>query len=147
MQIRKMTIEDYENIYHLWINTPGMGLNNLDDSKEGIERYLNRNPNTCFVALDDNVIVGAIISGHDGRRGYIHHTAIALEKQNQGIGTALVKAALDALENEQITKVALVVFDTNEKGNAFWEKCGFIKRNDLIYRNKTIKNMTRIDTK
>ncbi|MFV0550810.1 MAG: GNAT family N-acetyltransferase [Anaerorhabdus sp.] len=147
MQIRKMAIEDYENVYHLWINTPGMGLNNLDDSKEGIERYLNHNPNTCFVALDDNVIVGAIISGHDGRRGYIYHTAITLEKQNQGIGTVLVKAALDALENEQITKVALVVFDTNEKGNAFWEKCGFIKRNDLIYRNKTIKNMTRIDTK
>lgn len=146
MQIRKMTIEDYEGVYRLWMSTPGMGLNNLDDSKDGIEKYLNRNPNTCFVALDGNVIVGVIISGHDGRRGYIYHTAVAVNQRNQGLGIALLQAALEALEEEKISKVALVVFDHNELGNEFWEKRGFEKRTDLNYRNKTIKEMSRIDT-
>lgn len=146
MQIRKMTIEDYEGVYHLWTSTPGMGLNNLDDSKEGIEKYLLRNPNTCFIAVDGDAIVGVIISGHDGRRGYIYHTAVAGDKRKQGVGGALLQAALEALEKEKISKVALVVFEHNEIGNEFWEKRGFSKRTDLIYRNKTIKEMSRIDT-
>lgn len=146
MQIRKMTIEDYEGVYKLWMSTKGMGLNNLDDSKDGIEKYLLRNPTTCFVAVDGDVIVGVIISGHDGRRGYIYHTAVADDKRNQGIGGDLLQSVLEALEKEKISKVALVVFEHNEIGNEFWEKRGFSKRTDLIYRNKTIKEMSRIDT-
>lgn len=146
MQIRKMMIEDYEGVYKLWMSTSGMGLNNLDDSKEGIEKYLLRNPNTCFVAEDGDTIVGVIISGHDGRRGYIYHTAVADDKRNQGIGGALLQSALVALEKEKINKVALVVFAHNEIGNEFWEKRGFSKRTDLTYRNKAIKEMSRIDT-
>lgn len=79
MKIRLMNIEDYEQIYSLWVNTPGMGLNNLDDSREGIERYLKRNPNTCFVAEEKGTIIGVIISGHDGRRGFIYHTTVAVD--------------------------------------------------------------------
>ena len=75
--IRIMTISDYEQVYALWLSIPGMGLNNLDDSKEGIEKYLKRNPSTCFVAEKNDSIIGVILSGHDGRRGYIHHTAVA----------------------------------------------------------------------
>ena len=70
MEIRKMTADDYDGVYRLWLDTPGMGLNNLDDSREGIERYLRRNPGTCFVAQKEGRIVGAIMSGHDGRRGF-----------------------------------------------------------------------------
>ena len=146
MTIRTMTVSDYENVYSLWLNTPNMGLNNLDDSKEGIAKYLERNPNTCFVAEKDGVIIGVVLSGHDGRRGYIHHTAVSQTKQRNGVGTALLNAAMSALEGEGINKVALVVFGKNEKGNAFWEKQGFIKRPDLIYRNKAIADLTRIDT-
>ena len=146
MNIRIMEICDYENIYTLWLNTPNMGLNNLDDSKDGIAKYLERNPNTCFVAEEQGKLIGVILSGHDGRRGYIHHTAVAVDKQRRGVGTALVNAALNALEREGINKVALVVFEKNEKGNAFWEKQGFTKRSDLIYRNKAIADLTRIDT-
>ena len=146
MTIRTMTICDYENVYSLWLNTPNMGLNNLDDSKDGVVKYLARNPNTCFVAEKDSVIIGVVLSGHDGRRGYIHHTAVAGTEQRSGVGTALLNAAMNALENEGINKVALVVFDKNEKGNAFWEKQGFTTRPDLVYRNKAIKDMTRIDT-
>lgn len=141
-----MTIDDYDKVYELWINTPGMGLNDLDDSKDGIEKYLKSNPKTCFVAVKENSIVGVIISGHDGRRGYIYHTAVAVSERKQGIGSALVNAAFTALEKEGINKVALVVFSRNDTGNHFWEKCGFTKRNDLIYRNKQIKNLVRIDT-
>lgn len=146
MKIRTMTIDDYDKVYELWINTPGMELNDLDDSKDGIEKYLKRNPKTCFVAVKENSIVGVIISGHDGRRGYIYHTAVAVSEQKQGIGSALVNAAFTALEKEGINKVALVVFSRNDTGNHFWEKCGFTKRNDLIYRNRQIKNLVRIDT-
>lgn len=146
MTIRTMTITDYEQVYALWLNTPNMGLNNLDDSREGIAKYLARNPNTCFVAEADGKVIGVILSGHDGRRGYIHHTAVAENEQRKGVGTALVDAAMDALRREGINKVALVVFGKNEKGNAFWEKHGFTLRPDLNYRNKAIAELTRIDT-
>ena len=146
MIIRIMTHEDYEQVYALWLSTPNMGLNNLDDSREGIAKYLARNPGTCFVAEKGNNIIGVILSGHDGRRGYIHHTAVAQSEQCQGIGAALVSAAMRALEEAGIHKVALVVFGNNEKGNAFWEKQGFTTRNDLVYRNKAIVDLIRVDT-
>lgn len=148
MNIHKMTVSDYNGVYQLWANTPGMGLNNLDDSYDGIERYLKRNPTTCFVAVSgDEEIIGVILCGHDGRRGFIHRTAVKVSKRKQGIGSALVNAALKALQEEGIVKVALVVFTVNEVGNDFWEQHGFISREDLNYRNKTLnENLVRIDT-
>ncbi|MDE6434009.1 MAG: GNAT family N-acetyltransferase [Lachnospiraceae bacterium] len=145
MTIRTMTIEDYEKAYDLWINTTGMGLNTTDDSKEGIARYLLRNPNTCFVAEDNGELLGVIISGHDGRRGFIYHTTVKEEYRGQGIGKKLVDSALTALKTEGIHKVALVVFEKNASGNIFWEKAGFTVRDDLIYRNKNIHELQRID--
>jgi len=135
-----MTIEDYDDVYALWISTPGMGLNNLDDSREGISKYLKRNPSTCFIARDNNQLVGVILSGHDGRRGFIHHTAVKEDQREKGIGKRLVEKAIDALREEGINKVAFVVFKKNEIGNAFWEKLGFEQRGDLNYRNKVITN-------
>ena len=146
MNIRTMDITDYEDVYSLWLSCKGMGLNNLDDSKDGIERFLERNPETCFVAEKDNKIVGVIITGNDGRRGYIYHTAVNPDYRKQGIASALVNTALEALETIGINKVALVVFERNQSGNEFWEKIGFTQRDDLIYRNKTITQMVRIDT-
>jgi len=146
MNIRTMNITDYEDVYSLWLSCKGMGLNNLDDSKDGIERFLERNPETCFVAEKDNKIVGVIITGNDGRRGYIYHTAVNPDYRKQGIASALVNTALEALETIGINKVALVVFERNQSGNEFWEKIGFTQRDDLIYRNKTITQMERIDT-
>lgn len=144
--IRTMTIDDYDAVYDLWIHTPGMGLNTTDDSRAGIERYLARNPKTCFVAEEEGTIVGVILSGHDGRRGFIHHAAVSIACRQRGIGSALLDHAMHALEAEGIHKVALVVFSANEAGNSFWEKRGFLARNDLVYRNKTITELTRIDT-
>ena len=143
--IRTMNIEDYENVYNLWMHTEGMGLNTTDDSREGIAKYLLRNPNTCFVAEDNGKLVGIIMSGHDGRRGFIHHTAVKTEYRGRGIGKKLVDSALAALEMEGIHKVALVTFEKNILGNIFWEKAGFTVRDDLVYRNKNIHELKRID--
>lgn len=138
MNISIMTIDDYDDVYRLWLNTPGMGLNNLDDSRDGIARYLRRNPETCFVAREDGELVGVILSGHDGRRGFIHHAAVKVSERHKGIGRTLVEKAVDSLKGEGIKKVAFVVFKSNLTGNAFWEKLGFEERSDLVYRNKCI---------
>lgn len=146
MTIRKMAIADYEKVYDLWLNTPGMGLNTADDSYAGIKKYLQRNPDTCFIAEKQGQIIGVILSGHDGRRGFIHHTAVKVSEQKQGIGESLVNRAMEALGAEGINKVAMVVFDKNQIGNHFWEKRGFTTRKDLVYRNKNIRELERIDT-
>ena len=146
MKIRVMNISDYEQVYQLWMSCSGMGLNNLDDSKEGIERFLNRNPETCFVAETEQKIIGVIIVGNDGRRGYIYHTAVDPNYRNQGIATKLVNEAMKTLKSLGINKVALVVFTKNSDGNVFWEKIGFTSREDLVYRNKAITEIIRIDT-
>ena len=146
MKIRIMNLADYEPVYQLWLTCPGMGLNNLDDSEEGIGRFLNRNPSTCFVAEDGQKIVGVIIAGNDGRRGYIYHTAVSPDYRRRGIGSKLVTAAMNALKEQGINKAALVVFSKNQDGNRFWEKMGFTVREDLVYRNKAIVEMVRIDT-
>ena len=146
MNIRLMTLNDYEGVYSLWLNTPNVkpALNNLDDSKSGIVKYLERNPNTCFVAEKDGAIIGVILSGHDGRRGYIHHAAVAQSEQRIGVGTALVDCAMKALAGEGINKVALLVYSQNTQGSAFWEKQGFAVRHDLAYRDKEINELAYI---
>lgn len=145
MKIRKMTIKDYPSVYDLWMSCTGMGLNNLDDSEEGIRKFLFRNPDTCYVAEEDN-IVGVIMAGNDGRRGYIYHTAVHPDFRHKKIAAMLVEKATQALAELEIKKVALVVFDKNENGNLFWEKQGFTVRDDLIYRNKALADIVRIDT-
>lgn len=94
MEIRTFKINDYDEVYSLWNRTSGMGLNDIDDSRDGIEKYLKRNPKTCFIAKENNGIIGVILSGHDGRRGFIHHTAVDSDKQRKGIGKALVNTAI-----------------------------------------------------
>ena len=145
MNIRTMTIDDYDNIYALWMSCAGMGLNNLDDSRNGIDVFLKRNPGTCFIAEHANKVVGAILVGNDGRRGYIYHTAVHPEYRKQGIASRLVDTALQALKKCGIHKAALVVFDRNRSGNQFWENRGFTVRDDLVYRNKAIAEMIRTD--
>lgn len=139
MKIRDMSIGDYTNAYALWLSCPGIGLHPADDSREGIARFLDRNPKTCFVAEADGRLIGTIMAGNDGRRGYIYHTAVHPNYRGRGIGSALVQAAIQALERLGIGKAALVVLETNADGNVFWEKQGFTVRTDLTYRNKTLE--------
>jgi len=144
IKYRLMTIDDYQQAYDLWILC-GNGLNNKDDSREGIDKYLKRNPKTSFVATCDNIVVGVILCGHDGRRGIIQHACVSPDYRRYGIGSKLVELALEALKAEGINKVLLVAFKKNEGGNAFWEAQGFTLREDLNYRNKALAEMIRID--
>jgi len=146
MQIRKMLFDDYCNAYNLWLNTSGMGLNDKDDSEAGIEKYLLRNPNTCFIAEKDGEAIGVILSGHDGRRGVIYHLAVKVSEREQGVGNTLLEYALEALRSEGIAKVYVIVFKHNATGNAFWEKRGFTIPDESLYRAKEILAIERIDT-
>lgn len=138
MEIRLMTADDYEKVNQLWKSTDGMGMRSLDDSFEGISKFLKRNPTTSFVAELQNSIVGVILCGHDGRRGYIYHAAVDINYRGNGIGRALVNEVINSLKEESINKVALVVFSSNDLGNKFWQSIGFNCRNDLIYRDLSI---------
>ena len=146
MSIRIMRPSDYESVYQLWTSCRGMGLNDLDDSKESIEKFLNRNPETCFVAEEGQSVIGAVIAGNDGRRGYIYHAAVSPAHRRRGVATKLIDSVISAFGRLGVNKVALVVFSANADGNAFWEKIGFSSREDLVYRNRAIAEMTRTDT-
>ena len=145
MKIRKMDMNDYESVYNLWVNTPGMGLNTIDDSKAGFDKFLLRNPDTCFVTETDNEIIGVILSGHDGRRGLIYHLAVKVSDREQGIGSKLLDHAIEALRNEGITKVYVIVFKNNSVGNSFWEKHGFTIPGDTLYRAKEIIQLEHME--
>ncbi len=140
VNIRLFKINDYDEVYDLWKNSVGVGLRSLDDSLEGIRRFLIRNPNTNYVALIDDKIVGVIMAGNDGRRGYIYHLTVKEDHRRKGVASNLVNKCLESLKVEGINKVALVVFSNNEIGNTFWHKLGFIQRDDLVYQNITLND-------
>lgn len=146
IKIAPFVIEKYEEIYYLWMNCKNMGFNNVDDSLTGITKLVKKNPNTCFVAEAEGKIIGTVLAGNDGRRGYVYHLCVSEEYRKQGIGKKLVDAMLDGMREEGISKVALVVFAYNDTANAFYEKIGFVKRNDLYYRNISLVELERIDT-
>ena len=136
--IRVMTIDDYEEVYHLWKKIRGFGIRSIDDSREGVDRFLKRNPTTSVVAEKDGKIVGSILCGHDGRRGCFYHVCVAEEYRRHGIGKAMVVASMEALRKEQINKVCLIAFTKNDIGNAFWNTIGWTKRLDLNYYDFTL---------
>lgn len=138
--IRKITIEDYDAIFALWNQTEQSrrAMNPVDDSREGIGRYLKRNPDTCFAAFSGEMLAGVILSGHDGRRGIIHHLCVHPDYRREGIASALVSAAEEALKKEGIQKVFGLVFKDNDGANAFWEAQGYSLRTNLNYRNKSL---------
>ena len=139
-EIRLVTIEDYDALLDLWNSTEQSrrALNPVDDSREGIERYLKRNPNTCFAAVKDDVIIGVILTGHDGRRAIIHHMCVHPDYRRLDIAGKLVNAAEDALKKEGISKIFGLVFKDNDGANAFWESQGYTLRTNLNYRNKSL---------
>ena len=163
--IRQVSISDYDGIYALWNSTEQSrrALNPVDDSREGIERYLRRNPATCFLACENaeneitneaadasgapqntsknaEKIVGVILTGHDGRRAIIHHLCVHLDYRRKGIAHLLVEKAEEALRAEGITKAFGLVFKDNDAANAFWENEGYTLRTNLNYRNKSLND-------
>lgn len=129
--IRTMTEDDYEGVYALWMTIKGFSMRSIDDSKEGVERFLRRNPTTSVVAEMDGKIVGAILCGHDGRRGCLYHVCVSNDCRMLGIGKAMVAFCMDELKKEKINKVSLIAFTSNILGNAFWRSVGWTKRDDV----------------
>lgn len=142
--VRIMTIEDYDGVYALWTKIRGFGLRSVDDSGEGVERFLKRNPTTSVVAVEDGKVVGSILCGHDGRRGCLYHVCVDEDYRRRGIGRAMVGMAMEALKKEEVSKVSLIAFTKNDIGNAFWNTIGWTKRLDLNYYDFVLneKNIT-----
>ncbi len=133
VSVRAMTEEDYEEVYRLWRTIKGFGIRSMDDSREGIERFLRRNPTTSMVAEAEGEIVGAILCGHDGRRGCFYHVCVREDYRQQGIGKSMAVSAMRALQEEHINKVCLIAIKKNEVGNSFWKRVGWTFREDLNY--------------
>ena len=138
--IRLFTIKDYDEVYQLWLRIPGVGLRSMDDSQEGIDRFLKRNPNTNFVVEEDGHIIGAALGGHDGRRGYIYHTCVDEAYQRHSLGRELMERMTEAMRDEGITKLGLVCFSSNDRGNGFWRGLGWEQRSDLNYYTISIND-------
>lgn len=126
-------MEDYEEVHALWMTIHGFGIRSIDDSREGVERFLKRNPSTSIVAVADGKIVGTILCGHDGRLGCLYHVCVHEDYRQRGIGKAMVVRAMEMLKREKISKVSLIAFSENDAGNAFWNTIGWTRRQDLNY--------------
>jgi ribosomal protein S18 acetylase RimI-like enzyme len=144
LKIAEMKIKDYADVYALWQSTKGIGLFNHSDSRQGIASYLKRNKGMSFVARSSDKLVGVILCGHDGRRGYIYHLAVNQEYRKKGIGTKLVTKAVKKLEQAGINRCHLFVFDDNKTGHTFWKKLGWTEFNGIKFMSKPIGKEDKI---
>ena len=131
IQYFEMTIADYEETIALWKNSPGIALSKAD-SKQNIAQFVARNPGLGFVARDKEKLIGAILCGNDGRRGYLYHLAVAKDYQHLGIGKMLTEKVLSALQEQGIQKCHIFVIADNLEGMCFWQKTGWKKREDIF---------------
>jgi ribosomal protein S18 acetylase RimI-like enzyme len=130
-KIEPMRIEDFDEVTALWRVTEGVGLNE-SDCRESTVIFLERNRELSQVARDAaGKIVGAVLCGHDGRRAYLHHLAVAKESRRQGIGRDLVEACLGKLRPLGIHKCNIFIFANNAEGKAFWQRLGWNERAEL----------------
>ncbi|SFS42242.1 GNAT family N-acetyltransferase [Paenibacillus sp. 453mf] len=134
VEFREMRIEDYEDSIALWKRTEGMGLSSAD-SRESIQLYLERNQGFSQVAVNNGGVIGTLLSGHDGRRGYLYHLAVEPEFRGQSIASKLVNQALASLRDAGIQRAHIMVLDTNDTGKAFWSRMGWTSRNDVLLRS------------
>ncbi len=134
----EMKPDDYDEVAALWRASEGIGLHDDVDSRQGITTYLDRNPGTSHVARHAGRIVGAVLCGHDGRRGYLHHLAVAVPWRRKGVGRALVEACLRKLAAAGIPKCNIFLFADNAQGESFWKHNGWVKRTDLEVMQKKL---------
>ena len=138
IEIASLTIAAYDDVLALWRQCEGIGLSEAD-SRESIQAYLQRNPGMSFLATAERAVVGAVLCGHDGRRGYIHHLAVHPRFRRRGIGRQLVDRCLRALQQAGIRKCHLFIFNRNRDGIAFWEDVGWTPRSDISVISKSIE--------
>lgn len=145
--IRKMKIEDYDAVFSLWKSIHGFCLRSIDDSREGVARFIERNPDTSMVAEAGGEIIGSILCGHDGRRGCFYHVCVREDMRKKGIGKMMATECMRCLQAAGINKVSLIAFKSNNVGNAFWKSVGWTFRDDLNYYDFTLndENITRFN--
>ena len=141
MIIRAMQKDDYDGVYELWSKIKGFGIRSIDDSKENIHSFIDRNPNLSAVAEHNGLIVGSILCGHDGRTGSFYHVCVDEDYRKQGIAHKMSKFCLEALKNEKINKIALIAFKNNDLGNTFWSLYGFCLREDANYYDLSLNEL------
>lgn len=138
LSIIPFTIESYDDVFTLWQQTPGVGLSGAD-SRECIELYLNRNPGMSFIATTiRGRVVGTILCGNDGRRGYIHHLTVHPDFRRQGLATRLVDQCEKELIKAKIQKCHLFIFNDNDDGIGFWKRIGWMHRTDISVVSKNL---------
>ncbi|HEY0963610.1 MAG TPA: GNAT family N-acetyltransferase [Pseudomonadales bacterium] len=130
MEVIEYRIDRYDDVMALMHDTPGVSVRSAD-SREATERYLLRNPGLNFVAVDDGVVIGCAMCGHDGRRGYLQHVVVAVPYRGRGVANTLVERCLTGLKRLGILKVHLDVFVTNEFANDYWARRGWKLREDI----------------
>ena len=133
VRIRPMRISDYEQVHALWETIRGFGIRSIDDSREDVQRFIERNPETSVVAVYEGEIVGSILCGDDGRQGTLYHVCVAEGFRRYGIGRRMVGHCMKTLRDRGINKVSLVAFTRNDVGNAFWKRIGWTRREDFNY--------------
>lgn len=137
MDVRIMVPEDYEAVIALLSQTARSGLRSQEDSPEGFTRFLNRNPDTCFIA-EEKDLVGVLVAGHDGRRGHVYHVAVKDPSRAKAITRAMLEKLYAIMKRKGIQKVGLLVDSENDLGAAFWTSNGWTKREDLMYFNRVV---------
>jgi N-acetylglutamate synthase len=140
VQISEMATADYAEVLALWRSTEGVGLNEAATA-EIVHSYLVRNPGLNLVARHAGRIVGAVLCGHDGRRGYLHHLALAGPFRRHGIGK-LIEQCLAKLGNLGIQKCNIFLYADNEPGERFWKNSGWVERSELKVLTKEIRAVT-----
>jgi len=130
IELYEMRMDDYDKVYQLWEMSEDIGLSKAD-SHYGINRFLERNPGMSFVAWEGDKVIGSVLCGHDGRRGYIHHLMVHPEHRRQGLGRSLVGRCMYALTRIGIQKCHLFIFEDNQGAAAFWESLGWTQRVEL----------------
>lgn len=128
--IREFTPDDTVQAIELWKSCEGIGLSPADEP-EPITAYLSRNPGMSFTAWDGDTLVGAVLCGHDGRRGYLHHLGVRTDLRGRGIGQALAEKCHAALRSQGIDKVHIFVFRENQAALAFWQRIKYQPRENL----------------
>lgn len=138
IEIRPMTIEDYDAVLILWKSISGFGIRSIDDSREGIKRFIDRNPGLSVVALHKGQIIGSILCGHDGRRGCLYHVCVAREYRMLGVGQDMVERCKENLKKEGINRINLIAFTSNVIGNKFWRSLKWKFRDDCYYYEENL---------
>ena len=137
VEIRIMNSDDYSDAIHLWQSLPGLGLSSADEHT-AIDLFLNKNPETCFVALDESKIIGTVLGGSDGRRGYLYHLAVHKDYQRIGLGRQLSEKCLASLRSQGLKKCHIFVISSNTEGLRFWERMGWLLRKDILVMSKDL---------